>query len=319
MKYSQFLVSSLFVNVVVIGCAKSPTDDDPQPSTTSSTSTTSTASNASGSVTGAPGSTNPTEVTGAPGSTSPTEVTTGGSTPTSATATGATSEGCSSENCPDMMIGCDTWTQDCPDGQKCTYYSEGGDNWDAQKCVDVTGTDKPGDACTAEGALTGIDSCVEGAICWNVDMNGVGTCIGLCGGSFEAPICGPSSVCNFGRLLSLCIPNCDPLLQDCPDPGDLCISNGDTFVCIVDLGGEEGQANDPCEFANVCDPGLTCLDPPTAGAGCDQAAGGCCTPFCPFPDGACPNPDQQCVQWFDPMMLPENDPQLDIGFCGVPG
>jgi hypothetical protein len=45
---------------------------------------------------------------------------------------------------------------------------------------------------------------------------------------------------------------------------------------------------------------------------------GCCTPFCEFPDGACPNPDQQCVQWFDPMMLPEGDPQLDIGFCGVP-
>jgi len=24
------------------------------------------------------------------------------------------------------------------------------------------------------------------------------------------------------------------------------------------------------------------------------------------------------VQFFDPMMLPENDPLLDIGFCGIP-
>jgi hypothetical protein len=26
----------------------------------------------------------------------------------------------------------------------------------------------------------------------------------------------------------------------------------------------------------------------------------------------------QCVQWFDPAMLSEGDPRLDIGFCGVP-
>ena len=118
--------------------------------------------------------------------------------------------------------------------------------------------------------------------------------------------------------LNLCLSNCDPLLQNCGGPDDLCIPNGDSFVCVEDDSGEEGQSNDPCEFPNVCDPGLVCLDPATAGAGCDPAAGGCCTPFCEFPDSACPNPDQSCVQWFDPMMLPENDPQLDIGVCAVP-
>ena len=127
----------------------------------------------------------------------------------------------------------------------------------------------------------------------------------------------PCTIPSQGTL-NLCLSVCDPLLQDCDDPTALCIPNGDNFVCVLDAGGEEGQANDPCEYANVCDPGLVCLDPAFAGVGCDAAAGGCCTPFCEFPDGACPNPDQQCTQWFDPAMLPENDPQLGIGICAVP-
>ena len=77
------------------------------------------------------------------------------------------------------------------------------------------------------------------------------------------------------------------------------------------------QANDSCAAINVCDKGLMCADATFVGAGCLDALG-CCTPFCKFPGGACPNPDQECVQYFDPMQLPENDPQLNIGVCGIP-
>ena len=136
----------------------------------------------------------------------------------------------------------------------------------------------------------------------------------------RGPVCEGGGYCAVASegALNLCPLICDPLLQDCFGTA-LCIPSGDYFICELDVGGEEGQADDPCEFINVCDPGLVCLDPVTVGAGCDAAAGGCCTPFCTFPDGACPNPDQSCVQWFDPMQLPPDDPMLEIGFCGVPG
>ena len=79
-----------------------------------------------------------------------------------------------------------------------------------------------------------------------------------------------------------------------------------------------GQAFDGCEFVNTCDPGLMCGDEAFVGAGCPQGSIGCCTPFCDLGEpAACPNPDQQCVQYFDPMMLLPGDPMLDIGFCGI--
>ncbi len=317
MKASQSYVSSAFCAVLALGCAVEDSGDATQSSTASTTSTTS--GNQSGSVTSAPGSA--------------TDETVGDSTPTMATATATasttTSDGsstgvvCSFLNCDDMFNDgheCDNFAQDCPEGQKCAAYADDGSNsWNALKCVDVTGTDEPGDDCTVEGNLTGMDSCIGGAMCWNTDAEGIGTCVALCTGSAEAPICRPDDPCTIaaGGYLNLCLSYCDPLLQDCPGT-DLCIPNGGNFVCVLDAGGEQGQVNDPCEFANVCDPGLVCLDPATVGAGCDPAAGGCCTPFCLFPDGACPNPDQSCVQWFDPAMLPENDPELDIGVCAVP-
>ena len=148
-------------------------------------------------------------------------------------------------------------------------------------------------------------------------------------GNPEAPVCETKTgICwlSGGGVLNLCIPTCDPLLQDCPSPVDVCYPVNDGFTCAPDASVDEGQANDPCELINVCDPGLWCADAaqvgvgcPQGSVGCPQGSTGCCTPFCEFPGGACPNPDQQCVQWFDPMTLPPNDPQLGIGYCGVPG
>ena len=318
MKTAQAYVSSVFYGALALGCPSEDSGDATQGSTSSTSSTTS--GNQSGSVTSSPGSV--------------TDETVGDSAPTMATATttasatasdsSSTGEACSFLGCDDMngTPWCDHFAQDCPEGQKCVAYADdGGNSWNALKCVDVTGTDKPGEPCTSESSisgLNGIESCIEGAMCWNTNAEGVGHCIALCTGSLEAPVC-PNGTCTLGgEVLNLCLGTCDPLLQDCASSADLCIPNGDSFVCVLDVGGEEGQANDPCEFANVCDPGLWCLDPATGGAGCDPAAGGCCTPFCEFPDGSCPNPDQSCVQWFDAMMLPEDDPLLDIGVCGVP-
>ncbi len=176
-----------------------------------------------------------------------------------------------------------------------------------------------GGVVVAKSVAEGLDSCVKGAICWGVDMDGNGTCVAQCGGGPEAPVCPEDGDCTIssGGFLNLCLPVCDPLLQDC-NGGDACYPIGDDFMCAPDASGDVGKANDPCEFINVCEAGLICGDPAFVGAGCPMGSQGCCTPFCGFPDGACPNPDQECVQWFDPAMLPEGDPLLDIGACGVP-
>jgi hypothetical protein len=320
MTRSRLLASTLLLGALAIGCTINNASNETEASTsTSTTSATNPSGSQSGSVTSAPGSA--------------TDGTVSDSTPTMATATttsgtsdgtSSTGEPCSFLNCDDMMSDfneCDQWAQDCPEGQKCTaYIAEGTGTWDATKCVEVTGADKPDDKCTSKGFVSGIDSCIKGAMCWGLDMDGVGTCVALCSGSPDAPLC-EYGFCTIasGGALSLCLANCDPLLQDCHHPGEVCYPVAEGFSCAPDDLGEEGQANDPCEFINSCDKGLMCADAAFVGAGCMPGVTGCCTPFCKFPDGPCPNPDQQCVQYFDPAQLPDNDPWLDIGVCGVPG
>jgi hypothetical protein len=319
MTRSRPLSSTLLLAALVIGCTTSDAGNDTDASTSTSTgNATNPSGSQSGSVTSAPGS----ATDGMGSDSTPTMAT--ASTTTSGTSDGsATTEPCSFLNCDDMnvMNECDTWAQDCPEGQKCTpYIADGGGGWNVAKCVDVIGTDKPGDECTSEGAASGIDTCIEGVMCWGVDMNGNGTCVSMCSGSPDAPFC-EEGFCTIAAegVLHLCFRDCDPLLQDCTVNGDVCYPIADGFTCAPDASGDEGQANDPCEFINVCDKGLMCAEAESVGTGCMPGATGCCTPFCPFPDGPCPNPDQQCVQYFDPALFPENDPLLDIGFCGVPG
>ena len=220
-------------------------------------------------------------------------------------------------------IKCDSFTQDCPPGQKCVPWAEGdGAAWNATKCVEVTGDGAPGDPCFApEGGVAGIDDCAFGSICWDVDQTSHGICIGQCTGTPEAPLCPHPFKCviNGEAVLNLCLPECDPLLQDCAGDG-LCIPYPDNsgFTCVPDASGDLGQANDPCESANACDKGLLCIDTPDASSACDPQAPGCCQPFCQLSAPSCPNPDQQCVALFDPKR-PDLPPDYkDIGTCRIP-
>ncbi len=219
------------------------------------------------------------------------------------------------------FVPCDPFAQDCPDGQKCAAFAtDGGTSWNANKCVAITGDGAPGEPCTAEGGpLTGVDDCAAGVMCWNVDADNHGTCVALCTGLEEAPQCPDDGACLIANngVLNLCLPQCDPLLQDCK-ANEVCVPDVNGFVCQLDNSGDEGQAHDPCEFTNACDPGLVCLDAAAASSACDQRFAGCCEPFCEFPDGACPAADQVCFQWFDPMSLPKDDPKLAIGVCVIP-
>ena len=219
---------------------------------------------------------------------------------------------------------CDNWAQDCPEGQKCSAYADnGGTSWNNLKCVPVEiNGDAVGEPCTAEGGgVSGVDSCESGAMCWDLNPEtGQGTCVALCTGSAESSQCADSStscVIANGGVLNLCLPQCDPLLQDC-GADDLCLPNpddADSFVCVLDASGDGGKAFDPCEFANACDKGLICVDPGYA-TECDSQALGCCLPFCDLQQIECPGAGQECIAWYEQGMAPPGYESL--GLCGIP-
>jgi hypothetical protein len=222
------------------------------------------------------------------------------------------------------MLGCpcDVYAQDCAEGEKCApIISDDGSSWDTTACVPVNGTGQPGDPCITKSVAGGLDDCAKGSMCWDVDDMGMGTCLALCTGTPEAPICPDMVTCTIAAngVLNLCPLPCSPLLQDCA-AGNACYPVNDSFVCAPDASDDTGKANDPCEFVNVCKPGLMCADATLVGAGCPQGSAGCCTPFCDLQDpGACPNPDQSCVEFFDPMSIPAQPVDAaDIGVCGLP-
>jgi hypothetical protein len=215
---------------------------------------------------------------------------------------------------------CDIWGQDCPAGQKCAPYADdGGGSWNSTKCVDVADDPKQVDEpCVAEGnGVSGIDDCDVGLFCWDVDEQNVGRCIGLCNGTPDAPTCPDGTFCEISRsgTINLCLTACDPLADSPCLEDEVCIPNGDAFLCVLDASGEEGQVHDPCEFANACDPGLYCISAQHA-VECDQANTGCCQPFCDLTQmNTCAGEGQTCVGWFEEGVAPEGYEKL--GICAI--
>lgn len=216
---------------------------------------------------------------------------------------------------------CDPYLQDCPAGDKCNAWSnDGGGNWNALGCFPIDpAMDQPGDPCTVEGGGTsGVDSCALGSMCWDVDEDtDIGVCISMCEGSADMPTCpDPSTSCTIANdgVLNLCLPGCDPLMQDCP-VGQACYPVDDAFVCAPDASGEDaGMPGDPCAFINACDPGNACITPDAVGPGC--FGGGCCSQFCNLTAPVCTLPGHECLPWFDDGAAP---PQyVDVGICSVP-
>ncbi len=267
------------------------------------------------------------------GSTGPATLTTGGLTgtdgatseplPGTSTGPGETGGTCTEfgqdTGCPEVKDcpGTHQLDPECPEGHKCTI--DGGTNM--THCVEIVPEAKGlYEPCTATGdLLSGIDDCGLGMLCWSVNERGQGICLGMCDGEDDSDcVCAdPAAKPSWCQecLVGVCVPPCDPLLPDCVND-EICVPHNDTFVCVTDASEEEGQVNDPCEFVNFCDEGLVCVPPAMASSACPQDAGGCCTPFCKFPGGACPNPDQACVAWFEPGMAPEG--LEDVGSCMIP-
>ncbi|MEM7157062.1 MAG: ribulose phosphate epimerase [Myxococcota bacterium] len=214
---------------------------------------------------------------------------------------------------------CDPMVQDCPAGEKCMWWAnDGGSAWNSTRCSPIyADPDEVGEPCEVEGnGVSGIDSCELGAMCWNLDPEtNEGTCVGLCTGDESNPTCAdPSMICE-GRGPYLCLPTCCPIEQDCPD-GQACYPVSHRFSCAPDASGDMGSFGDPCEFINVCNPGLLCIGA-YAVPDCEGSAG-CCSAFCEVGSSSCSllHPDLECMPWYEEDQAP---PGLDtIGACAVP-
>ena len=252
--------------------------------------------------------------------------TTGGDGTTGGVTSGTGGEGsgttCGATSCEEPVepvhIQCDVFAQDCPEGEKCAPWADNaGTSWNATKCVPVTGDGQPGDPCVApEGPVGGLDDCAKGALCWDVAEENQGACIAMCSGTADVPICTDEStscaMVNEG-VLNICIPDCDPLAQDCLSNG-LCIPFEDTFICVL-----EAQAVglfEHCAFVNGCQQGLLCSEPSWA-AECHPEAEGCCLPMCDLddPEVVCPGVGQSCVSIYAPEMVPPK--YANVGVCRI--
>jgi hypothetical protein len=220
-----------------------------------------------------------------------------------------------------VSIECSVWDQDCMDGEKCMpWANDGGNAWNATRCSPVSpDAGQPGDPCTVEGSgVSGVDDCAVASMCWGVDPEtNLGTCVAFCMGSENNPVCDdPTTACSIANegTLILCLPTCDPLLQNCMD-GEGCWGIDDDFVCAPDASGEMGVYGDPCEYINVCDPGLFCATA-TAVPGC--ASSGCCSEYCDLSEpAACMGDNQMCLPAFEKGQTPPG--YEDVGLCALPG
>ena len=211
---------------------------------------------------------------------------------------------------------CDPFAQDCPEGEKCVPYpSTGGPIPDANKCVMLDGELPPGSPCTMEDTVSASDDCDALGICWD-RVDGVhGTCRAFCQGTADNPICGEGEVCllAYEGSTNVCVPACDPLLQDC-EAGLGCYWSGEVFACMVTVTGiDVGQ---PCGYLADCNPGLECVDADLV-PGCEGSS--CCTGYCDVSvgDADCAAlPGSSCVTFFEEGTVPPE--WEDIGLCVAP-
>ncbi len=220
---------------------------------------------------------------------------------------------------------CDIWTPgDCGSGQKCTSVGceVGTTAWDSNVCRDIQGSKQLGDECEYLGTgIDGNDDCDDGLMCWNQNADtGLGLCVAFCTGSAAAPNCASPNICVIANdgVLPICLPQCDPLVQDC-DNGDLCVPdfNENGFVCVLDASGGMSPYGAPCQYANGCNPGLMCIASDSVPEPECATAAGCCSPMCDLNEpNTCPGSGQECQALYQPGNAP---PGFDhMGVCAVP-
>ncbi len=238
--------------------------------------------------------------------------------PTTGSEGGVSDSGCGPECSADMGPpgSCDLFAQDCKVGEKCAPWApDGAGLFAAAHCVPA-GDGQPGEPCVAMNSDEGLDDCARGSKCWDLDAEQRGLCVGLCVGSAEAPVCavdgGGFQVCTVDAedALALCRRPCDPFQEPCVE-GQLCLPTEDNQFLCFGVHGPLHQQDEACESLAQCDASWICV----AASAAPPACGGvdCCEPYCKYPDGECPYPEQTCMAIFGP----DGGVHMDVGYCVV--
>lgn len=238
--------------------------------------------------------------------------------PSSASEPGTGGTGGTDDTTTGELIPCDVGLQDCPEGMKCSVFTDGPDSifQGMFKCVPLDPDPQPPHAaCDVFGDPNdGTDDCALGAICLDLADDGTGECFSFCDFS-GGPVCAVANDVCVGATCqtctwSFCDANCDPLDPSTCDEGQVCAPNSEAWTCLPDASGEAGGHGSPCEFANACDPGHVCVDqmnlPMCAGQGCCAAACDTTAPECPQ--------GLECEPWYEEGTAPS--PELaTLGVC----
>ena len=210
---------------------------------------------------------------------------------------------------------CDPFQQDCPEGEKCVPAVEEGPGGDANECVPVTGTKTAGEACTHLGFDMPTDDCDADHLCFYVDGSegDEGVCVPFCTGTADDPVCDEGSACLVSFVDAVCLPECDPLLQDCEDPL-VCGWINTWFACVEPTGPSAGPG-EACEGLLGCVPDGVCVGSSFV-EGCEAPS--CCAELCDLAavDFECANPALVCVPFFEEGMAPED--YANVGLCLAP-
>lgn len=225
---------------------------------------------------------------------------------------------------------CVVWGDDCAnEDQKCMPWSLLADRIpDETRCCPIVANPKlENEVCTVEeydGSCR--DDCEDGTMCIVDDLDTLsGVCRKFCNPA-GGGLCDPDDTCKpFFELLEaapeipLCMDKCDPLVQDCVQPGWLCLPDSPTvagqsgFICVPPGPGTLNGPLTACGLANDCQEGLGCITAERLPE-CDFTT--CCAAFCSLPEGNADcqtiHPDLECVDWMSP------DPDwLDVGVCAL--
>jgi hypothetical protein len=195
-------------------------------------------------------------------------------------------------------------SDDCPSGQKCSYVADG-EFGPTDRCVELLGEKLEGESCVQIGDS---DDCAAQRICWATDADGNGgICVGFCDTGLTCELDGELCSVANGGLLPLCLPRCNPLVQDCIDGWGCYPDPGQRWVCDLDRSGAAGAHGEACECINCCDPGLACMAGVTVDAeGCGgDGAAGCCAVVCNTDavEDSCPTELEDCDPFYEPDAL----------------
>jgi hypothetical protein len=200
---------------------------------------------------------------------------------------------------PTHVESCDPIAQTgCEDHQKCVPYAQpGASSFNANMCVDVLGRLSAGEPCTRDALAHPTDDCDADSFCWDVerDVGGSGVCRAFCTGTDDDPLCAADTSCSISNsgAVALCIPTCDPVLQDCADERQGCHWMGDDFQCVDGVQGTQ-KLGDSCDSVDDCVAGTECV---TSDALPDCKGASCCAAYCELDDSRCDS-DTACMPFF---------------------